>query len=207
MKNCCDKKCENGAVKGLIYGVLPHSFCILFIILSIAGSAFFVSLLRPLLMSSSFFYLLIFLSFVIATISAFFYLKRSDNLSFSGLMSGRKYLAVLYGTTMAVNMVLFLFVFPVAANVNSGSGLRASIADSFWADTTEKSERFFWAEVDIPCSGHSPLISGELRETNGVERVVFSFPNIFKVEYDPDIISKEEILALDIFNTFPIEVR
>ncbi len=207
MRDCCKNDGKRGFFRGLLYGALPHSFCILFILVSVVGSAFFASLLKPFLMSASFFHLLIMVSFMITTISAIFYLKRRGELSLSGIVSGKKYLTVLYGTTLAVNMVLFLFIFPVANNVGSGSGLTASVAQAFGFRDPEMSGDFFWAEVDIPCSGHSPLISGELRKLEGVERVVFSFPNIFKVEYDSEAVSKEEIFSLDVFEVYPIKMR
>ncbi len=207
MKNCCENNNKKGFLKGLLYGTLPHSFCIFFILVSVAGSAFFATLLKPFLMSASFFHLLIMISFVMATVSAIVYLKRRKELSLSGLVSGKRYLALLYGTTLAVNIILFLLIFPVAANLGSGSGLTASVTQAFGLRETEMSGDFFWAEVDIPCSGHSPLISGELRGLEGVGRVVFSFPNIFKVEYDSEIVSKEEILSLEVFEVYPIKMR
>ncbi len=203
-RKCCN---ERSMIKGILYGALPHSFCILFIIFSIAGSAVMASLLKPFFLNSSFFYLLIAFSFFAATVSAFFYFRKNGKLSLSGLLSGKRYLAVLYGTTFIVNMILFILIFPVAANMSSGLGLKSSIAQAFWADTSETADNFFWAEVDIPCSGHSPLISEELRGLEGVEKVIFSFPNVFKVEYNPEIVSKEEILSLEIFKTYPIKMR
>jgi len=56
--------------------------------------------------------------------------------------------------------------------------------------------------VDIPCPGHAPLITSELRTIEGVEDVQYRFPNKFVVNYNSQITSKDQILALDVFNTY-----
>jgi hypothetical protein len=61
-------------------------------------------------------------------------------------------------------------------------------------------------KVDIPCSGHAPLISQELKSINGVVGVQFSFPNIFDVKYDSTKTSKQQILSLDVFKTYKATV-
>lgn len=40
-------------------------------------------------------------------------------------------------------------------------------------------------QVNIPCPGHAPLITGELQKINGVESIRFRFPNLFDVSYNP----------------------
>jgi copper chaperone CopZ len=61
-------------------------------------------------------------------------------------------------------------------------------------------------QVDIPCSGHASLISGELKTIDGVTGVQFSLPNIFDVKYDPSKTSKQQILALEVFKTYKATV-
>jgi hypothetical protein len=46
------------------------------------------------------------------------------------------------------------------------------------------------------------LISGELKKINGVQSVKFRFPNLFDVSFDSSMTSEEEILRLDVFNTY-----
>jgi copper chaperone CopZ len=58
-------------------------------------------------------------------------------------------------------------------------------------------------KVDIPCPGHAPLITGELKKIYGVVAVKFNWPNKFDVVYDTAKTSKQEILALNIFNEYP----
>lgn len=49
---------------------------------------------------------------------------------------------------------------------------------------------------------HAPLISEELKTINGVKSIRYRFPNKFEVRYDPAITSREEILSLDVFDTY-----
>jgi len=61
-------------------------------------------------------------------------------------------------------------------------------------------------KVDIPCSGHAPLISEELKTINGIQEVKYSTPNIFAVKYDSGRTSKTEILKLAVFKEYPATV-
>jgi copper chaperone CopZ len=60
--------------------------------------------------------------------------------------------------------------------------------------------------VDIPCSGHAPLISDELKKIDGVSSVQFSLPNVFDVKYDSSKASKQQILSLEVFKTYKATV-
>ena len=78
--SCCDGR--NTAFKsGLLAGLLSHSFCIAFIIFSVLGATTATYLLRPFLLNPYFFYILIALSFVFASASAFIYFKRQGIIS------------------------------------------------------------------------------------------------------------------------------
>ena len=106
--DCCTNKTEErkgGFLKGLGYGLMPHIFCIAFVVFTVLGSTVATTLLRPLMLNSYFFYLLIALSFAFATISAIIYLKRDGTLSFMGMKRKWKYLTILYGTTVSVNLL------------------------------------------------------------------------------------------------------
>jgi len=194
--NCCQpisKKEPKGFWTGILYGLMPHTGCIAFILFTILGVTTLTSLFKPLLLSPYFFYLLIIFSFVLATISALIYLKRCDLLSVVGIKSKWKYLSVLYGTSIGINIILFLFIFPLAANLTSATPTGAAIAES--------SE--IKLQVKIPCPGHAPLITEELKTIDGVQSVKFGFPNYFDVSYDSSATSQEEILSLAVFNTYP----
>ena len=187
--DCCATKnnSRKGLLNGLLFGLIPHSFCILFIILSILGATIGTALLKNVLIIPYFFQILIALSFIFATISALIYLKRMGQLSFSGIKLKWRYLTVLYSTTLIINFFLFFIAFPAVANMNSSKEIgSASIV----------------INVDIPCSGHAPLIISELGKENGIKNISFNLPNIFNVSYDPNIITKEKILSLQIFKSF-----
>jgi len=187
---------EKGFLKGILYGILPHTFCIAFIVFSILGATIMTSFLKPLLLNSYFFYILIGLSFIFATISAIFYLKKNGILSFQGVKRKWKYLSTLYGTTIFINLLFFMVIFPAMVNVNS----------KFLAgDITVKNQNFInqiTLEVSVPCTGHAPLIIDELKKVAGIENIKFRAPNLFDINYDITKTSQEKILSLEIFNTF-----
>lgn len=202
MKNCCEKKEEikkdKGLLRGILYGILPHTFCIAFIVFTILGTTVATALLKPLLLNPYFFYILIGLSFFLATVSAVLYLRRNGKLSAGGAKRSWKYLSLLYGTTIAVNLILFMVVFPLAANFKPLAS-SASVIDSAGGNLETQS---ITLEVQIPCSGHASLITGELNKIEGIKNVKFRLPNLFDVVYDPAKTSKEKILSLEVFNTY-----
>ena len=187
--DCCKK---TSAKQGILYGLIPHAGCIFFIIGSVLGVTVLTEMFKPLLLNRYFFYILVLLSFSLATVSSVIYLRKNGMLSLSGIKGKWKYLSIMYGSTIGTNLLLFLIIFPLLANFSS------SPSGAFVAGTSTLSQ-----SVDIPCSGHATLISGELKKIDGVEGVTFSQPNVFKVSYDSAKTSKEKILALEVFKTYP----
>lgn len=61
-------------------------------------------------------------------------------------------------------------------------------------------------EVNIPCPGHTFLISTEIKKVNGVKDVKFSLPNLFEISFDPQKTNREKILSLEIFKSFEAKV-
>ena len=61
---------------------------------------------------------LILLSLFFATLSAIFYLKRNGFFSIAGIKKKWKYLAILYSTTMIINVLFIYWILPAAANIN-----------------------------------------------------------------------------------------
>jgi len=206
-KNCCPprdvSKETKGVWSGILYGVLPHTFCILFIVFTILGMTAATAVLKPLLLNAYFFYLLIALSLIFATISATIYLKHNKVLSLRGIKDKWKYLSVLYGVTIFINLILFMVIFPITANFDPEVPFTTAIFTAFGRGIPSLSEPGFLAlRVDIPCPGHALLIVREIRTINGVEAVRFKFPNLFDVDYNPEETSKTQVLSLDVFNTF-----
>lgn len=208
-KSCCENKVKvekKGIWSGLLYGILPHIGCIAFILFTILGVTAATALFRPLLLNPYFFYILVALSLVFATISAFVYLKKQGictcqkttdgtmvNFSLEGIKRKWKYLLTLYGTTVFTNLLLFMVIFPIVANLNSGLSITGSFVGT---------ESSITLQVNIPCPGHAPLITEELKKIDGVISVKFRFPNLFDVSYDPTRTSKQQILSLDVFNIY-----
>lgn len=207
---CCENKeskpKHKAFWKGLIYGLVPHIGCIAFILFSLLGVTGAVFLFRPLLLNPYFFYILIVISIAFATVSAVFYFKNKKilcyckggngtEISFSleGIKREWKYITTLYGTTILVNLLLFMVIFPLTANLTSAS---------FNPQNYNGKISTLTLQVSIPCPGHAPLITGELKKLNGIVNVRFNFPNYFDVSYDPNKSSKQEILSLEIFKTF-----
>src|SRR4030043_501884 len=129
-KNCCEKdapvKEKRGFLSGIAYGLVPHTFCILFVVFSVLGVTTATAFLKPFLLNPYFFYILIAISFVFATIAAMIYLKKSAILSFEGVKKKRKYLLILYGTTISINLLLFMVIFPITANLNFGTSFNVA---------------------------------------------------------------------------------
>lgn len=190
-KSCCSARKNNnrGLVEGLLYGLVPHSACIAFVLFSILGATSVSSLFKPLLASSSFFYGLIVLSFLFATLSAIFYLKRNSRLYLQGFFISWKYLAVLYGSSIFVNILLFTVVFPLSANIGYSANSSIDLSKLI-------------IKVDIPCTGHAPLIINELKTIIGVKDVYFTSPNIFEIDYSSQETSKDELLNSEIFGEY-----
>jgi len=208
--DCCNKSSQKkGIFSGILYGLIPHIGCIGFIVFSILGVTAATAIFRPFLLNPYFFHILIAISFVFATISAIIYLKKNTILSFWGIKRKWKYLLTLYGTTIGINLLLFMVIFPIAANLNSDTSLRAALIDTFRSERgvqLSDSGALITLQVAIPCPGHAPLITGELKKISGVENVKFRFPNLFDVGYSSQKTTQEEILSLEVFNTYKATV-
>lgn len=201
IEDCCgvkDQK-DHGIAKGIIYGLFPHSFCILFILLSIIGATTGSIFLSKFLTIPYFFESLMAISFLFAAISAIIYLKKNNCLNLEGIRKKRNYLIILFGITLVANLSMFYLVFPLIAKMDNKKEVVAlNESENFKNEEIE-------IQVEIPCSGHSFLIRSELKKLSGVKSVEFIPLNKFKVAYDPNEVGKEEILELEIFKTYKAE--
>jgi hypothetical protein len=180
--------------KGIFYGIVPHIGCILFILAAILGSTALLQLFKPILMNKNIFYYLIGISLLFATLSSLFYLKKNNKLSISGIKSKRKYLITMYGLTIGTNLIFFFFIFPLTANIGGVSA--HEVADL----------SLLKIKVNIPCSGHTPLITNEIKTIKGVNGTKFIMPNTFEVYYDSSKTSEKQILSLEIFKRYPAKI-
>jgi len=197
-----DSKPSKGSLKqGVVYGLVPHIGCIAFIIGSVLGVTVLTQFFRPLLLNPYFFHILVLLSLGFATLSSVLYLRKNGLLSTIGAKRKWKYLSTMYGSTIGINLLLFLIIFPLLANVSFAQ----SPTGNFIAGVNS-SLSILKLQVDIPCSGHATLISGDLKTVSGVTGVQFSLPNVFEVTYDSSKTSKQQILALDVFKTYKAAV-
>ncbi len=187
--------------QGILFGLIPHLGCIGFIAASVLGATFAVELFKPLLLNPWFFYILIAISIGFATIASAFYLRRNGILSIAGIARKKQYLATMYGSTIAVNLLLFLVIFPMTANFDTGS-----LATLPAANATNQTISQLRLQVEIPCSGHAPLISSELRKLSGVTSVAFQFPNFFDVTFDSAKTTKQQLLSIEVFKTYSAKV-
>jgi hypothetical protein len=194
---CCssnsDKDKPAGFLKGLLFGLIPHSFCIAFIVFTIIGSTIATSLMKNILLIPNFFQLLLVFSFLMSLISAGIYLKRINLLSLKGVATKWKYLSILIGTTVGVNLLFFKVVFPAVANVNFQETKKISQIAGIQNITLK---------VNIPCSGHAPLISQEIKKISGITDVKFISPDLFAISFDSTRTNRDEIMNLEIFKTF-----
>jgi len=102
----------------------------------------------------------------------------------------------MYGITLGVNLLLFLVIFPLLANTGGITGSAVGVASS---------PAVINLEVDIPCPGHAPLVTNELKSL-GVDAVSFSFPNTFEIGYNPSKVSRQDILSIDVFESYPATI-
>lgn len=193
--------------EGIIYGLVPHTGCIAFIAASVLGATVAVEFFKPLLMNPWFFHILVLISFLFATISSAIYLNKNGVLSWDGIKRKKGYLSAMYGVTIGINLLLFLGIFPMLANIEpvNAAPTGAVVLDGAGAAGTAALSEIVLA-VQIPCPGHAPLISGELKTLPGVRGVKYGFPNVFTVSYDASITSKENMFALDVFEPYPATI-
>jgi len=195
LPDCCKPKKEykgNNPLMGIAYGIIPHIGCILFIIAAVLGATVLMQFFRPLLMNRYIFHYLILISIGFATLSSFLYLRKNKFLSWEGIKKKKGYLSIMYGSTVGINLILFILIFPFLANI-TGNVTAEEIPGASVLSIS----------VDIPCPGHAPLISNEVKTVEGVKGSEYSFPNDFEVYYDPSITSEEEILSLEVFDEYP----
>jgi hypothetical protein len=214
LPECCRPAAERkgqGLLWGLFYGLVPHTFCILFIVFSIVGATVATSFVRQVMFMPYLFQVIVALSLVFATLSAFLYLRRNGLLSWAGAQRKWRYLSVMYGSTLAINLVLFWFVFPAVANLDlvprvsaAPAAISTSQTGRSSADPANLGE--VTLRVDIPCPGHAPLIIGELRNVPGVRTAKYQSPDVFWVLYDTTVTSVDKILAQEVFQSFPASV-
>ena len=195
-KSCCTTKNDSnkGILSGVLFGLVPHIFCIAFILFSIIGSVVATAFLKKMLLVPYFFNLLILISLLLATISSVIYLKKDGCLCATDIKSKWKYIVTMYSMTISINLLMFFLVMQALANINSNTVKQENYLSSLSIN------------VQIPCSGHAPLIIDELDKDSGVVFVRFKMPNTFEIKYDPEETSPEKIASLEIFKTYKITI-
>ena len=96
---------------------------------------------------------------------------------------------------------MFFVVFPYFSNINAKNPASQKVLGQ------ENNLSEVSINVDIPCSGHAPLIIDEIKKNISINLVIFKNPNSFDIEYDSKLTSPEKILALDIFKTYPARIN
>jgi copper chaperone len=203
------KERRKGFLKGLLYAIIPHTGCILFIIASVLGATAATQIFKPLLMNRNFLYILLGISFGFATVSSMVYLKQNRMLSGKGIRKSAGYLAFMYGATIGLNLILFLVIFPALSNVSAVQGRagNAGNAGNSFLNSGDSAlvlyDSVIKLQVQIPCSGHAPLITGEIKKLPGIGAIKYSFLSNFEVKYSSALVSKEQILGIEVFKTYP----
>src|SRR3989344_973190 len=173
------KRKKIGIKEGMFYGLVPHIPCVLFIVLTLLGVTFAGVFLKNFLLNRYAFFIMLGISFGLAGISSFFYLRSS---SCCERKNKATYLLTLFGGVILVNLIMFYFIFPLAASNLSGKAIEQG--DEILILKMEK----------LPCSGHASLVIDELSKVEGIKSVKFRMPNYFDVSYDKDECSESEIL-------------
>lgn len=187
--------------QAITYGLIPHIGCIMFIIATILGSTVLMNFFKPLLMNSYAFYILILISIGFALISTIIYLHKNNQFNINGIKTNKRYLSIMFGITIGVNLLLFFVIFPLSVNATNITSSN-KIQQNSSIDNNQTILEQITLDVDIPCSGHAPLITSELKTLNGIKNIKFDFPSTFTINYDTNFISKEDILNLEVFKSY-----
>jgi len=129
-------------------------------------------------MPAFFLYWWIFL-FGLVVLSALVYLYRIRKLSWLGIKEKKGYLLTLFAAVVGINLLLYLVVFPLLTNLKA---LRLSKGEVMVSGQTGLVTKIL--KVEIPCSGHAPLVVDELQRIEGVREIRFRLPNFFEVSFD-----------------------
>lgn len=121
MDNCCQPadNYKRGFGTGLLFGLIPHSFCIAFLLLSIAGATSATALLSQFLLVPYLSLFLVIISLSLATLSAYIYLKKTGGCSLTIVKSKWKYLLTLYASIAIMNLIVIFIVLPALSNAQA----------------------------------------------------------------------------------------
>jgi len=216
---CCHDNIDSGAKSGIIYGIIPHSFCIIFIVCSVFGITAGSQLLRPIMLLPYFIPILIGVSLLFASIAAIIYLKKTGNLSKAGVIRKKIYLLTLFGSIIIVNVTFFKYIMPIMGGMETREKVDllnnvGETCDSgpvcVLSDLQEGSyvgADILMIEVDIPCPGHAFLVREDIEKLPGISDVAFQSPNIFSVTYNPSLIGRDDILKVEIFKNYKAVIK
>jgi hypothetical protein len=182
---------KEAAKKGLLFGFLAHLPCILIILITIVGISLGATTLS-IFLNTYLFYGLILLSLIATIIAAIIYLKKNKSLSLKGIKKNWKYLTILFGIVIIINVLFLTVVFPLATNM------------AFNNKTTDENLSNLSILVDIPCSGHAYLINSELTKNPGIKNIGYDYPKLFTIFYDSKLTNKEEIYSNPVFKEYKI---
>ena len=119
---CCVNKKDysrKSFLAGILYGLIPHSFCIAFILFSVVGATVATAFLKNFMLIPHFLEFLLLISLLLATISSAIYLKKNECLCLAGAKSKWKYLTTLFSTTLLVNLLMFFVILPALVNASA----------------------------------------------------------------------------------------
>jgi hypothetical protein len=119
-KTCCVEKVSRskGILPGILYGLIPHSFCVAFALFAVIGATTATAFLKQFLLIPNLFNFLVIISLLLATISSAIYLRKIDCLCLPGIKKKWRYLTIMFTLTIAVNLGMFYLVIPALANAN-----------------------------------------------------------------------------------------
>jgi hypothetical protein len=192
--DCCSTNTEarSGAWRGFLFGLIPHTVCLSFLVFSVLGATGAMVVAKELLMVPHLFVWVFLSSSGFAAVASLLYLRKTKMLSWRGAASKWKYLASVFVATIATNLFFIQILFPAAVNLQRPTEAMA-------ADLAEVT-----LVAEIPCTGHAALIIDEVKNDPGVADVLFRSPGVFVIRFDAAATSPEQIRNLEIFQAFPL---
>lgn len=198
-KICCNKnKNSQGLGAGLLWGIFPHSFCLMAIFFSTIGAITLNTFFKKILLINHFFEFLISISLLLATLTCVIYLKKNQCFCRSKIKSKWRYILTVYSTTILTNLLFFFIVLPILVNAQNSQNPKIL--------NTETNLSQLSLEIQLPCTGHATLISDEIKQNFQIENITFNEPNVFSIIYDPTKTSPDKILESKIFQTYPAKI-
>ena len=112
-------------------------------------------------------------------------------------------------------LISLFFVFPMLSNAGTGAPQAKTATPQVASQTSgigtqnlslEGNLKTITIQAQIPCGGHTSLILSEIKKLAGITAITASSWNTFQITFDPTKTTKEQILAAEVFKSYPAKL-